>query len=54
MRGREDPRTDRHSVVSTQRAHLFFLQRAQQPGLQIERQLRNLVQKNCAAAGGYQ
>ena len=54
MRGCQDARTNRHRVVAAERAHLFFLQCAQQLGLKIERQLGNLIQKNRAAAGRHQ
>ena len=39
---------------SAYRADFFFLQRAQQFSLQIERQLADLIQKDRAALGGSQ
>ena len=49
--GGEDTNLDGNAVRSTHRPNLFFLQGAQQLGLQIEGQLADLVEKHGPAIG---
>jgi hypothetical protein len=43
---RQHPRRDRHRLRRAHRTHLLLLQRAQQFGLQVQRQLADLVEKD--------
>ena len=47
----DEPHVDRHVVVGADAADLAALEHAQQLGLQVERQLANLVEEHGAAGG---
>ena len=51
MRRRHDARVEGHLGVAADRAHRALLQRAQQLGLELQRQLADLVEEERAALG---
>ena len=49
--GGDDPHVDWDEAVRTDRADLFFLERAEELGLQIQRDLADLIEKQRALVG---
>jgi hypothetical protein len=53
VRRRDDRRRKRYSVRRTHRTHFLLLQRAQQLGLHIKRQISDFIQKQSSAVGDF-
>ncbi len=52
--GADDAKVDLYRLLPTDPGDGFFFQRAQQPGLQVQRHFADLIQKQGAAVGGFQ
>src|SRR4051812_34927034 len=49
--GRNDPDINRRGTRTSYCLHYFFLQNAKELGLKLDRQVPNLIEKQCAAMG---
>ena len=52
--GADDAKVDRHRLLPADPGDGLLFQRAQQPGLQVQRHFADLIQKQGAAVGGFQ